>query len=130
MNFKDKIKDKIDKLTSILEFSDKLKKAMALDDSDIMAAASLNIKWDIRGFTIAARAFSWSKWIPILIAVPQGIELEQAGYINCPVTLPAKWHYLANGTATEILPPKEVRKIILDRVKELSDNKSTSVAEI
>lgn len=128
MSFKDDInKAEIKKLeifNLIMCFSNEMKKLMGLDTEDLRKAEYLEIRWRIRGFVIGARSFAWTKWIPILVAIPEGLELSHVGYTNYFITLPAKWHYNQKGTDTEILPPQEVRNIILDRIKEVTENKS------
>lgn len=101
----------------IIGFSEELQKAMGLDYSEIEYAADNGITWLVGEYTIFAERRPWYDWKALLQVVPATVS-PNVGYSNVPGTLPEDWHFRKEGTATEILPPSEIRADIIRKAKE------------
>ena len=96
-------------------FGERMRACMELETKDL---ASIDMSWEIRGFTLSIRSFPQNAWRPTIVAMPLGVNGSSVGYSNnieCP---PESWYYSPEGTATVFYPPKAIQDIIIGRIKD------------
>jgi len=107
----------------VLEFSNKLRLVMELNNSDIKEAIENNIYWIVGNYYITPRSVCLSPgWKDMLFAIPIDMKTHNIGWSNiaCQDPDPEKFTYLPSGTSTLILAKPDEQRKILDEVKKYS----------
>ncbi len=104
-----------------VEFSDRLQEAMGLSDEQIEKASRHDMSWDVGAYKISARHFcyieAFDNWVTLLYAKPNGAG--DPGWSNQVFAHPGPgWYYMPKGTATIIVPDKDIQDEIIQAVKE------------
>lgn len=111
------------KQEQILKFSQELKDALGIDDMILnsMVIEGHSVEYGEYLLICSKRIFN-RRWIDIIEVVPSYLG-DNHGYINTQQLDGLKgWHYHMQGTATEVLPPADVRAKVIALVKEDSDS--------
>lgn len=119
--FKKELEEKVSDhyYCEILNFSDRLRHAMGLSQDDIEKAYFESISWAVGDYIVYATSRRFGDifgWIDLLEVKPAR-NPKEPGYSNNKAKIPDSWIYRPMGTATEILPDKTTRKLILETIK-------------
>ena len=110
------------KQSEIITLSHKLQKALKMSDSEVSHMSESEASIVIGPYRIVNENRCFKLWVDVLEIIPS--DCTSVGWSNRkdPEFNEAFWHYVPNGTCTEILPPADVIEYVLSHLDDAEIN--------